>query len=569
MLSGRKEMVIQMATQILKFEQRSRFQKAAFSVSSRTLFSALLAVLSIQAAGAQVNVLTANYSNLRTNANTQETQLTTANVAPGQFGRVGTFAVDGQVYAQPLYVSGLSIPGQGVHNVLFVATMHNSVYAFDADSVQGPIVLWHVNFGPSVPSTLFPSYSDITPEIGILSTGAIDLQRDALYVVSMNLVANAPQFRLHALDLATGQEKLNGPVIIGGAVQGNGAGSWGSTVPFDNFWHIQRPGLLLANNMVYVSFGSHGDQWQWHGWVMTYNASDLSQQKGVFNATPNGLGGSFWQSGRGLAADEKGSVYAVSSNGDYDGISNFAQSFLKLAGAAPQLADWWTPSNWQTMTSLDQDLSAGPALVPGTHLLVGGDKAGQLYLVNGDAMGHLDNGSGAAQVIPASQGIIFEFALWSRPGGALVFVQEEAGPVLAYQISNGVLNPSQVSASNTATIFSSGGMAISANGAQDGTAILWETTGDRSSSLRPGTLHAYDASNLANELWNSDMANGPDFLGTFAKFARPTIANGKVYVPTFSDSVTIYGLLSSQPPAHPAAPATTADGKPAVRGRLE
>ncbi len=271
-------------------------------MSTRTL---TLAVLGCGLAAAQTNVLTANYSNERTNANLSEAVLTTASVAPGAFGKLGSFPVDGQIYAQPLYVNQLFVSGLGVYNVVYTATQHNSVYAYDADSAAAPKLLWHVNLGPSVPSSIFSAnYDDITPEVGILSTPVIDLNRGALYVTAATLEKGSVVYRLHALDLATGAEKLNGPVVISGSVRGTGVGGVdGGRIPFDPQWHIQRPGLLLVNDCIYIGFGSHADEGAWHGWMASYSASDLSKQTALFMASPNGWGGSIWQSGSGLAAD--------------------------------------------------------------------------------------------------------------------------------------------------------------------------------------------------------------------------------------------------------------------------
>jgi uncharacterized protein (TIGR03437 family) len=492
----------------------------------------------VSAAFAQVNVLTANYSNERTNANLQEAQLTPSSFVQGSFGKIGTLPVDGQVYAQPLYVSGLTIPGQGNRNVLFVATQHNSVYAYDADSLAEPVILWHVNLGPSVPSTTFgPNYRDIQPEIGILSTPAIDLERLAIYVVTANLTAGGVVYRLHALGLATGEERMNGPVALTATLPGNSV--WGNgdgTVSLDPIGHLQRPGLLLANGAVYVAYGSHADQGAWHGWLLIHDASDLTHRFGAYTTTPNGMGAAIWQSGRGLPADDAGSVYAVTGNGDFDGISNFAESFLRFSGTTPVPADWYTPMNWQFLADGDYDLSSGLALVPGTHLLLGGDKYGQFYLVNGDSMGHL---GGNAQVIQAVQwGGIFNFAIWNRADGAYVYVQEQGSVLKCYLIADSRISTAPVAVSTVGGDMANGGMAISADGVQNG--ILWETTTARSRPARPAMLHAYDASNLA-ELWNSEM-NAADNLGGFAKFAAPTVANGKVFVPTSANVVVVYGL---------------------------
>jgi uncharacterized protein (TIGR03437 family) len=502
---------------------------------------------------AQINVLTDNYTNDRSNANLQETILTPANVSTGSFGKLGSFPVDGQVYAQPLYVSGVSIPGKGTHNVVYITTEHNSVFAYDADAIATPNLLWQVNLGPSVPNTFFDSFADVAPEIGILSTGVIDPQAGALYVVTESIQALKPVFQLHALDIRTGSEMLNGPVTVAGQVPGTGAASSGGVLKFDAMWHLQRPGLLLANGGVYFTFGSHGDDGQWHGWLFRYSASDLHQSPTIFNATPNGNGGAIWQSGRGLAADDAGNIYAISGNGDYDGVTNFSESFLKLSAAAqPALLDWFTPPNWSDLANNDADLSAGAGLVPGTHNVVGGDKYGNLYLVNGDSMG--SGTTGNAQVFRAVQnGGIFNFALWNRGSVTYLFMPELFASFKCFAIVGGVFGTAPVSlASGPAIDNEYTGLSISANALQDGTGILWATTGNHSNVNLPGTLHAYDATNLGNELWNSDM-NPNDFLGTFAKFANPTVVNGKVYVPTWSNSVSVYGLLpgstGSQTPA--------------------
>src|ERR1022692_1113602 len=264
-----------------------------------------VAVLSTLLSHAAVNILTANGDNDRTNSNLQETQLSPATVNASVFGKLGVFPVDGQVYSQPLVVTGLSIAGQGTHNVVFVTTMHNSVYAFDADAMSRISTLWQVNLGSSVPSLLlYGPDGDITNEVGILSTGVIDVQRGILYVVADVLQNGAPVFYLHALDLTTGAERLNGPVALTASVRGTGseAGADG-TVPFDPMQHLQRPGLLLATDAVYVSFGSHGDMSPYHGWMLSYDASDLSRQIGVYMTTPDGDAGYIWQSGRGPAVD--------------------------------------------------------------------------------------------------------------------------------------------------------------------------------------------------------------------------------------------------------------------------
>jgi hypothetical protein len=528
-------------------------------MAKRTL---LLLLSSCAMVAAQTNVLTANYGNERSNANLRETSLTTANVEPVNFAKLGSFPVDGQIFAQPLYVNQLFISGRGTYNVVYTVTQHNSVYAYDADSAAAPNLLWHVNLGPSVPATTFGAgYTDVAPEIGILSTPVIDLQRSAIYVTASTLEKGSVVYRLHALDLLTGAEKFNGPAVISGLVKGTGVGGVaGGKIPFDPLWHIQRPGLLLVNNAVYVAFGSHADAGPWHGWMVSYNASDLSQQSALFMASPNGWGGSIWQSGSGLAADSTGSVYAISGNGSYDGLTEFSESVLKFNGDL-SLNGWATPPNWSMLAQDDYDLSAGPALIPGTHFIVAGDKYGQLYFIDGDALAPFASGqSGNAQIIQGVQwGGIFNLALWPAGNTTNVYLQQQGSSVIAYQIVGGGLSATPVGeTAPTGAAIPYVGMAISANGSKPGSGILWETTGNRSDPALPATLHAFDAGNLANEIWNSDMTGGADSVGMFAKFANPTIADGKVFVPTWSGALTVYGLRKSERPkgptsGHPAA----------------
>ena len=484
----------------------------------------------------QVNILTANGSNDRTNSNLQEQRLAPATVAPATFGKLGSFNIDGQVYAQPLYVSGLSIPGKGSRNVLFVTSMHNSVYAFDADRPSGDGLIWQVNLGPSAPTGLVfgPGYySDISVEIGILGTGAIDLQRGILYIVAETLRNNTTAFYLHALDLTNGQEKMNGPAAIAGTDPN------GLAFTFDPKQHMQRPGLLLANDQVYIAFGSHGDQAPYHGWVFSYSASDLTQQTGVFATTASSQAGAIWQSGRGMAADAQGNVYAMTGNGYFDGRTNYGESFLKLSGSPLARADSFTPINWKPMSDNDFDLSAGPALLPGTNTVLGADKLGNFYVLDGDAMGAPISGNSIA----AAQFSIFNFAVWDRPDGPFVYVQGERQPLQSFLVTPGGLNATPLSVASNPLQYGRIGMTLSADGASGG--ILWETTGDYNNNPTSGTLHAFDAGDLSVELWNSDMNSARDKMGPITKFANPTVANGKVYVPTLGKAVVVYGFLAA------------------------
>jgi uncharacterized protein (TIGR03437 family) len=508
-------------------------------------------------ASAQVDVMTANYDNNRTNSNLNEGILNTIDVNVTQFGRLYTFPVDGQIYAQPLYLHAFNMPGKGVLNVLYVATMHNSVYAFDADSTGGTAPLWQVNLGPSVnPLTIVDSagdvYGDIQHEIGILSTPVIDRSGNTIYVVSEILQGGTMAFYLHALDLSTGSEKLNGPVEIQAIVTGSG---WSGTtdpdtgqLPFFPAEHIQRPGLLLANGTVYIGFGSHGDFEPWHGWIMAYNASDIQQQTAVFCTTPSAAGVAVWQSGRGLAADPNGEVYAATGNGTYDGATAWGESVLHLTPAL-EVADWFTPAQYPDWTDEDADFgSNGPILVPGTNLLIAGGKAGLVALIDRTNMGHELAGNTQAlqtfQAVPAGQFAIYNAALWKLPSGPLLYIWGYADVLRAFQIQNGVFNTTAVAFnSSVQQNDANAGMSVSSNGFAPGSGILWVTAETGGSIPAPGVLHALDAANVSHELWNSAMNSARDAMGNFTKFANPTVANGKVYVPTDARQVVVYGVL--------------------------
>jgi hypothetical protein len=499
----------------------------------------------------QVNVLTANYDNNRTNANLNETVLTTGNVGPGTFGKIGAFPVDGLIFAQPLYAAGVDIPGKGAKNVLFVATMHNSVFAFDADAPASTTPLWQVNFGPSVPPSVFNCW-DFDTEMGILSTPAIDPSRSAIYVVSDTFENGVPVFRLHALDFSGGHEKLGGPVEIKAAVNGYGDGNQNGVVILDPVQHIQRPGLLLLNNRVYVAFGSHCDQYPFHGWIVSYDAANVQQPSIVFNTTPDSGSGSIWQSGRGIAAGPDGNIYVASGNGYYDGDTNFGESFMKL-NANLTLLDWFAPADWQELSDVDYDLgSLGPVLVPDTDLLIGGDKFGNVYVLNRLNLGHLGlPGAVFPQIFRAvDKNGIFNIALWNHETGPIAYVVENGNWTAAFRLVGGQLETTPFSKTEVTSDYPFQGMAISANGSVPGTGILWMTTGDHFYTPGiPGTLHAFDALDLTRELWNSDMNPRRDPPGVFAKFVAPTVVNGRVYVPTFSNQVVVYGLVPiRQPP---------------------
>lgn len=490
-------------------------------------------------------VISANYGNARTNVNLSETNLTPTSVAGGAFGKIGSFPVDGQIYAQPLYVAGLAIPGQGTRNVVFVATMNNSVYAIDADAPAATTPIWQVNLGPPAQTAEIPNLNDVSPLIGVLSTPVIDPNGQVIYVVAETFENGEPLFRLHGLSLLNGQETQNGPVVIAATIAGTGGGASATgIVSFDAFWHLQRPGLALANGAVYVAFASHSDAGDYHGWLMAYSAKNLQQQIAVFNATPNGNGGGIWQSGRAPAVDSSGNIFVATGNGDFDGQSNFSGVILKLSGADLSVLDWYTQAAWQYLNANDLDVgSTGPILSNGTNPLVTGDKGGRLINLNAASLGHVETSRGADGFQVSTSGI-FNLALWQTDQGTLLYQHDLNGFLKAYSVTPAGIVQTPVSTGTWKGDSWYQGMAVSSNGSSNG--ILWETTGNHALPGTPATLHAWNASDLTQEIWNSDL-NPADVLGSFAKFVAPLVANGRVYVPTFSGQLVIYGLQSSVP----------------------
>jgi len=532
---------------------------------------------------AQVDVFTDNYDNYRSNANLQEYVLTKANVNPTHFGKLYAFAIDGEAYAQPLYVRGVSLPDGTVRNVLYVATMHNSVFAFDADATSGTAPLWNVNFGTSVnasdfdypadntttPPTPATPYTDILNEIGILGTPVIDPATSTLYAVNYTYSGSGSSkqyaYYLHALDLATGAEKFNGPVLIQATVPGSGWGGLDTVVnnqlPFAASEYLQRPGLLLLYGTVYVAFGSHGDEAPWHGWLMAYDALTL-QQTSVFNTTPNNAAGAIWQGGRGLAADSEGNIYCSTGNGDWDGLQSWGQSVLRLATEGGfSVADYFTPAEWNPLNSNDTDLgSNGPTLIPGTSLLYAIGKEGELFLLDKTNLGKVAplnsqikqsfQAADPSLTLMQQEGafLVFNTALWNNSGGQLLYLWPFGQPLRSFRMTNELFDTVAYSTNmtevNQSPMF---GMAVSAYGSLSNTGILWATSTSAENLPGPGTLHAFDALDVSVELWNSDMTGTRDTLGNFTKYANPTVANGKVFQASSSGEIVVYGLLPGVP----------------------
>jgi len=512
------------------------------------LFLALLMLLSAMSAGAQISVTTAQYDNARTNGNLGETTLNTSNVNVNHFGKLFTRTLDGYSYTLPLYVPNLKFHGK-LHNVVFVATMHDSVYAFDADTASSSQPLWKTSLGTPL-ATHFPVSPYIQPEIGILSTPVIDPSTNTLYAVAVTSTDQiTPSLSLHALDLLTGAEKFNGPVQI----QAQVIGATGPVV-YDPHTIVQRTALLLVGGAVYLGFADATPSVAWHGWVMGYSASDLRKQTAVFNTTPNGASGGIWQSGRGLAADANGYIYLMDSDGDYDGSSNFSDAFLKLATPGLTVADWFTPSDFSELNTDDLDLgSSGPILIPGTNHIVGGGKNGMVYLLNSAAMGHLQSSSsGPLQSFLATAGCssgvtcaeIHSTALWNCAGSPVLYVWGWNDTLRGYRMANGLFNTQEFAESAVTSAYPGGGITLSASGCTSGTGIVWSTTSPDNTYTYIGSdvVRAFDAETL-QELWNSNQNAARDGAGNIAKFMEPMVANGKVYVPTFSKELVVYGLL--------------------------
>lgn len=506
-------------------------------------------VLSGQTPLVQTNVFTGGYGNSRTNANLTETVLTPSAVKPGTFGKRFSLPVDGQIYAQPLYVRGVAIPDHGSHNVVFVATMHNTVYAFDADVAGMP--LWSVNLGPAVPSSTYDSswgpYQDILPENGILSTPVIDSATGTMYVVAATWEQSKYFYRLHALDLGSGHEKFGAPVVIAASVPGAGDGSISGSVGFLAEMHLQRTALLLTNGAVYVAFGSHADAAPYHGWIVAYSALNVQTQLAVFNATPNGSAGAIWQSGRGLTADASGNIFVVTSNGTTDEHSNYSDNILRLDSEKLRVQDWFAPYNFQALSDADDDLgSCGVILVDGTRLAVTGGKQGVLYLVDRTNLGGVSaNDSGILGRVDTGSFGIFNLALWNRPDGALLYAHTANSPVTAYRIADDKISSTPVARSMNGFNVPFQGMTLSANGVTPGSGVLWIVAPASYPLPSHGVLRAYNADGLS-EIWNSDMAD-EDGLGAFVKFVNPTVADGKVFVPTASNQLVVYGISGGGP----------------------
>jgi hypothetical protein len=501
------------------------------------------------------NVLTYHNNNARDGLNAQETVLTPANVNSTDFGKLAFFPVDGKVDAQPLYVSSLSING-GAHNVLYAATEHDSVYAFDADSGQ---VLWQVSLlGSGETSSDDRGCDQVSPEIGITATPVIDSQAGAhgtIYVVAMSKDANGNYYqRLHALDLSNGAELPGSPVTVQAKYPGTGDNSANGYVVFDPAQYKERPGLLLLNGVVYTFWSSHCDVRPYTGWIIGYNEQTLAQAS-VFDITPNGNEASIWASGAAPAADSSGNIYFLAANGTFETTldangfpvnHDYGNAFIKLStgGGTLAVADYFNMDNTEAESNADEDLGSGGALLlpavtdaSGTlrHLAVGAGKDQNIYVVDTTNMGKFNpnNNNAIYQEIPNGLGGP-EFGMPAYFNGTLYY-GAVGDSIRAFPVTNARLATAPASQTANSFVYPGTTPSVSANGTADG--IVWAVE-----NSNPAVLYAFDATNLAHELYDSNQAGTRDQFGPGNKFITPTIANGKVFVGT-TNGVAVFGLL--------------------------
>ena len=526
------------------------------------LFLATLGLVSSLPAQALVNVLTYHHDQARTGANLAETKLTPANVNATNFGRWFSDAVDGYVFAQPLILTAVPVPGRGVMDLVFIATEHDSVYAFDANNNDGVSAgpVWMRSFINPEAGITAPSAADMgisePPELGLTGTPVIDPVTRTLYVVvkTKEGPSQKPAYfhRLHALDVATGQEKFGGPVVIDASIAGQGDSNNGhGQVLFNSLREFQRPGLVLADGFVYVAFASAGDIDPYHGWVLGYDARTLQLVR-IFNDTPDGGEGGIWMSGAAPAVDEQGNIYCITGNGTFDGVRNFGDSFLRLKPDGTNLvaADYFAPFNQAALSSVDGDVGSGGCLLlpdeagsaSHPHLITGCGKEGTIYLMDRDNMGHFHAGDDS-QIVQSLPDVIG--GNWGMPAyfNGWLYIQGNGDYLKAFAISNARLSLQPVSQTAARWSYPNGTPSISANGTND--AIAWIVQANTFYQNAPPILHAYKATDLSQELYNSKAVSAPDQIGLAQRFTVPVIANGKVYMAS-AGMLTVFGNL--EPP---------------------
>jgi hypothetical protein len=530
---------------------------------ARRLVRCCLAVGMLAAAPAallaQVDVLTNRYDGARSGANLNEATLTTANVNVDKFGKLYSHPVDGAVYAQPLYISGVTINGTR-RNVLYVVTMNDKVYAFDADG-GSTSPFWTADFtNPAQRVTAVPvldiaSGGNIWGNVGIESTPVIDRGAETIYVVARTKENGAYLQRLHALDITTGLERPGSPVTITGSVTGTALDSTvessGQLITFNPKMEQQRAALALSNGVVLVAWCGHEDKPPYHGWIMGFNSTTLARV-GIFAVTRDVYEGGIWQGGRAPTLDADGNAYFATGNAFWDGTRNFGDSLLKFSvnRVGLTLVDYFTPSNEAILNVNDDDLSgSGFTLLPGTKkLLVGGGKEGVLYLLDADNLGGKVTGDPhILQKIPVTGGHVMGGPVFwnSASAGSLVYNWSEDDYLVAYLLSNDRLTASGVEGAVRSPGHPGGSLTVSADGSTTGTGIVWAsipTFEDSKHRLTAGILRAFHAETL-REIWTSDLNAERDRVGTLIKFVPPLVVNGKVYMATHDNAVAVYGLL--------------------------
>jgi hypothetical protein len=506
---------------------------------------------------AQVSVTTYHNDLARTGQNLSEPVLSPANVSSATFGKLFVHALDGQVYTQPLYVPNVTIPNHGVHNVVYVATEHDSVFAFDADDDAGTnaFPLWQVSFidpptVTTIPSSDYGDCPDLNPEIGITGTPVIDPSTGTMYLLVRTKENGNYLDRLHALDIATGQEKFGGPVEVNASVPGTGDG--GTTVELDSFTQNQRAGLVLQNGVVYIGFALLCTVEPFHGWLLGYDAHTL-QQTAVWNSTANGSHAGIWAGGSAPAVDSNGNIFLATGDGTFDvqnGGIDYGSSIVKLPPPTSNWApsDYFTPFNFNFQNEQNLDLgSAGVVLLPDQqpphqHLLFMAGKEGTIYLVDRDQMGHFHHGNDS-QIVQALPAVLN--GEWGSPAwwnnNAYFSGTRDVVKSFGFNPSTGLFSTTPVSQSSASYQYYLGSTpVISAN--QNNNAILW-TAENRAGKA---TMHAYDANNLETEIFNTKQNPTRDGAGAGVRFMVPTVANGKVYLAT-NFRLATYGLFTFRP----------------------
>jgi len=519
----------------------------------KLLCSAVFA-FALAAIPALAQVTTSQYNNLRTGATLNEKILTPQNVNAKQFGKLGAFKVDGAVYAQPLFLPSVEIPGKGTHDVLFVATEHDSVFAFDAVRPGDP-PLWHVSFLDQARGVTPLSEDDaqcpfIRPEVGITSTPVIDLPSGTLYVLARtkirHAVASDEYFQhLHALAITTGVEKFGGPKLISASVAGAGAGSVHGQVAFDPLRENLRAALTLANHTLYLTWASSCDVDPYHGWIMAYDPQTLAQ-RAVLNVTPDGGEGGIWAADAGPGADSAGNIYIPTGNGTFNagsGGRDYGDSVLKLDGSSLAIRDYFTPHDQARISDADADVgSSGPLLLPDQpgshpHLLLQPTKDSTVYVIDRDRMGQFQRDRDAlVQMIQMPGGGYGAMAYWNGH----VFFAASDDSLRDYAIKNGELTP----ASSSNMKFQNPGATPSVSADGNKNAIVWAiaTKTWNGPDNKPAVLYAFDAARISQPIYTSEQNSQRDRAALATRFIIPLVVNGRVYFGARGE-VEVYGLL--------------------------